>query len=129
MNSFYIGLATTLAVIILFELLKKSDKHLLAAFTLVGIAFIYVGFSWKDIPSLIYTVLACGCFIALAYFGYQRNFMLIIWGLVGHGIWDILFPFISSAAPHGYDIFCITIDILLALYFFVRIQRLKPAIK
>lgn len=124
MNDLSIGLATTLAVIALFELLKKFDKRLLAAFTLVGIAFIYVGFSWAAIPSLIYTVLACGFFVGLAYFGYKKNFMWVIAGLVLHGLWDLLFPLISSAAPHGYDIFCITIDVLLAIYFYARI---KPA--
>ncbi len=125
MNDFYIGIVTTLVVIGLVELLRNSDKQLIASLTLVGIPFIYIGFSWKDIPSLIFAVLSAGVFFALAYFGYKKNFMLIIIGLFLHGVWDIVFPFFSSMAPHGYDIFCSTIDFLLAIYFYLRIKPVK----
>ena len=125
MNDFYIGIITTVAVIILSETFRFLERRLLAAFTLVGIAFIYVGFSWYDALSLTYVILAAALFIILSYFGYKKNFMLIIVGLILHGIWDILFPYISSTAPEGYGIFCITIDLLLAIYFYIRVKPLK----
>lgn len=126
MNDFYIGIITTIAVIGLVEICRFLEKRLIAAFTLVGIPFIYIGFAWHDIPSLTIVILGAGLFVALAYFGYKWNFILIILGLILHGVWDMLFPYVSSVAPEGYDIFCLTIDVLLAGYFVVRVKPLKP---
>jgi hypothetical protein len=123
MNNFYIGLATTIAIIGFLELFKTLDKRLLGAFTLGGIGFIYVGFAWSDLPSLITTVVGVAFFLALSYLGYKRNFHFIIIGLIVHGLWDILYPLFFETAPEGYDIFCITIDVLLAIYFFLRVRR------
>lgn len=125
MNDFYIGITVTIAVIGLVEIFKFLDKRLIATFTLVGIPFIYIGFTWHDATSLTYAILGVAVFIALSYFGYKKNFILIIIGLILHGIWDILFPYISSTAPEGYAIFCLTIDFLLAIYFYIRVKPLK----
>ncbi len=125
MNDFYIGIITTIAVIGLVEICRFLEKRLIAALTLVGIPFIYIGFAWHDMLSLTYTIIGAALFLALSYFGYKGNFMLIVIGLVLHGVWDFLFPFLSAAAPPGYDIFCFTIDILLAVYFYIRVRPLK----
>lgn len=125
MNDFYIGLITTLAVIVLTEALWFVEKRLIAAMTLVGIAFIYIGFSWADIPSLVYTILGVSVFFLLACIGYKKNFICVLAGLVLHGVWDMLFPLFSSTAPEGYDIFCVTIDLLLPVYFYIRVKPLK----
>jgi hypothetical protein len=127
MNPFFTGLITTGAVIALLEVLRFLEKRLIAALTLTGIAFIYIGFSWHHIPSLIYCIAGTAVFIGLAYFGYKNNFKLIIIGLILHGIWDFLFSFFSSTAPQGYDIFCLTIDFILAFYFYVRVKPYKYA--
>lgn len=129
MKYFYIGIFTTTVIIGLVEILKFFEKRLIAALTLVGIAFIYIGFSWNDILSLTYVILGVSVFFALSYFGYKKNFILIIVGLILHGIWDILFPFFSSTAPEGYGIFCLTIDFLLAIYFYLRVKPLKQLLK
>lgn len=125
MNNFYLGIATTMAVIGLVEILRFFEKRLIGALTLAGIAFIYIGFSWGDIPSLIYSIVGVAVFFTLSYLGYKKNFILIITGLIIHGIWDILFPIFSSTAPEGYGVFCLTIDILLAIYFYLRVTPLK----
>lgn len=122
MNDFYIGLITTVAVIAITEGLRFLEKRLIGALTLVGIAFIYVGFSWHDIPSLLITIFGVAVFMALSYFGYKNNFMLIVIGLALHAVWDFIFPWFSSAAPGGYDVFCSTIDFLLAIYFYIRVK-------
>lgn len=122
MNDFYIGLITTVAVIAITEGLRFLEKRLIGALTLVGIAFIYVGFSWHDIPSLLITIFGVAVFFALSYFGYKSYFMLIVIGLALHGVWDFIFPWFSSAAPEGYDVFCSTIDFLLAIYFYIRVK-------
>ena len=125
MKDFYIGVITTIAIIGFIEMLRFLEKKLTGALTLVGIAFIYIGFSWNDIRSLIYAILGVAVFFALSYFGYKKNFILIIIGLILHGIWDIVFPFFSSTAPEGYGIFCLTVDFLLAIYFYIRVKPLK----
>ena len=128
MNNFYIGLITTVAIIGLIEILRSLEKRLIGALTLVGIAFIYIGFSWNDITSLIFSIFGVAVFFTLSYFGYKNNFILIIIGLVLHGIWDLIFPFFSSTAPEGYDVFCLTVDFCLALYFFLRVKPAKTAL-
>lgn len=125
MNDFFIGIITTIIVVVLIELLRFLEKRLVGALTLAGIAFIYIGFAWHDIRSLVYAILGVALFFALSYFGYKKNFMLVIAGLILHGVWDILFPFVSQAAPKGYDVFCATIDFLLAVYFYIRVKPLK----
>jgi hypothetical protein len=125
MNNFYIGLITTAAIIAIVEVLRFLEKRLIAALTLAGIAFIYIGFSWNDTTSLIFSIFGVAVFFTLSYFGYKNNFILIIIGLVLHGIWDLLFSLFSSSAPEGYDIFCLTIDFCLALYFFLRVKPAK----
>jgi len=125
MNNFYIGITVTILIIGLSEIFTFLEKRLIGALTLVGIAFIYIGFSWQDIFSLIYTILGVSVFFTLSYFGYKKNFYLIIIGLILHGIWDVLFPLFSTVAPEGYDIFCLTIDLLLPIYFYIRIKPMK----
>ena len=125
MNNFYIGVITTISTIGIFEIFKTSDRRLLSAFTLGGIAFIYVGFAWPDLPSLMITVFGVALFLALSYLGYKKNFYFIIIGLVLHALWDFLYPLFLDTAPTGYDIFCITIDLLLPIYFFFRIRPIK----
>ena len=127
MTDFYIGLTTSAIIIALLEILKFFDKRLIAAFTLVGIPFIYIGFSLHDTPSLIYCIAGVTLFSMMAYFGYKKNFILVIAGLALHGVWDVLFPYFSSVQPKGYDIFCITIDIILAVYFFMRVKRAQKS--
>ena len=125
MNNFYIGLITTVVIIVLLEVFRFLEKRLIGAFTLVGIPFIYIGFSWHDTPSLILSIAGVAVFVALSYFGYKNNFILIIIGLILHGFWDLLFPFFSSSAPEGYDIFCLTADFCLAFYFYLRVKPAK----
>jgi hypothetical protein len=125
MNDFYIGIITTAVIIGLLEVLRFLEKRLIGALTLVGIAFIYIGFSWNDIPSLIFSIFGVAVFFTLAYFGYKNNFILVIIGLALHGFWDLLFPFFGNSAPAGYDIFCLTIDFLLAFYFYFRVKPQK----
>lgn len=125
MNDFYTGIVTSFIIIALMETFKQIEKRLIGALTLVGIAFIYIGFSWQEISSLIIVIIGTALFFTLSYFGYKKDFTLIILGLILHGIWDILFPLYSSVTPEGYDIFCITVDFLLALYFYIRIKPLK----
>jgi hypothetical protein len=121
MTGLIIGLGTTAAVIAFTEIFRKIDLKFFAALSLAVIPFIYIGFS-IDPSSLVLTVPAAAFFLFFAYWGYKKNYLLIVAGLALHGLWDVFFPFISSVAPHGYDIFCISIDVLLALYFWIKLK-------
>ena len=109
-------------VIIFLESVKSLDKKLFGVLTLVGIAFIYVGFAWTDLRSLIIVTISVVPFVALAYYGQTKSFNLIVLGLLLHGVWDVVFPRFSSVAPEGYDIFCVTADVILAAYFYFRVR-------
>ena len=121
MTGFLIGLGTTAAIIAFVEIFRKMDLKLIASMSLAVIPFIYIGFSIEP-KELVLTIPAAGLFLFLAYWGYRKNYLLIVVGLALHGIWDVLFPYISNVAPHGYDLFCITIDVLLAGYFYWKLK-------
>jgi len=124
MTGFIIGLITSAAVIAFAEIFRKIDLKFFASLNLAVIPFIYIGFS-IDPHALMLTVPSASLFVFFAYWGYKKNYMLTVAGLALHGLWDILFPFVSTVAPHGYDLFCITIDFLLALYFYLKLKPSK----
>jgi len=121
MTGFIIGLITTVAVIAFAEIFRKIDLKFYASLNLAAIPFIYIGFS-IDPQALMLTVPGAAFFLLLAYWGYKKNYMLTVAGLALHGLWDIVFPHVSTVAPHGYDVFCITIDELLAVYFWIKLN-------
>lgn len=121
MTGFILGLSTTMAIIIFAEVFRKIDLKFFASLNLAVIPFIYIGFS-IDPHSLALTIPSASMFLFFAYWGYKGSYMFTVVGLVLHGLWDVLFPHVSSVAPHGYDIFCITIDVLLALYFYLKLN-------
>lgn len=90
MTDFYTGLITTVAVIGILEVFRFLEKRLMGALTLVGIAFIYIGFTWHDKSSLFLSIGVGAVFLALVYFGYKKNFALVVIGLLLHGVWDMI---------------------------------------
>ena len=121
MTGFIIGLITTASIIAFAEIFRKIDLKFYASLNLAAIPFIYIGFS-IDPHALMLTVPGAAFFLLLAYWGYKKNYLLTVAGLALHGLWDIVFPHVSTVAPHGYDIFCITIDELLAVYFCIKLK-------
>jgi hypothetical protein len=124
MKDIVIGVVLCAIIIAFLESVRSLDKRLFGALTLVGIAFIYVGFAWSDLHSLIIVVIQVVTFAALSYYGQIKNFNLIVLGLLLHGVWDMVFPRFSSVVPKGYDIFCLTADLILAAYFYVRFNKI-----
>jgi hypothetical protein len=124
MTGFIIGFITAAAIIAFTEIFRKIDLKFFASLNLAVIPFIYIGFS-IDPYSLMLTIPGASFFLFFAYWGYRKYYMLTVAGLALHGLWDVLFPFVSTVAPHGYDVFCITIDVLLALYFYLKLKPIK----
>ena len=124
MTGFIMGFSVTAAIIAFAEIFKKIDLKFFASLNLAVIPFIYIGFS-IDPYALMLTIPGASFFLMFAYWGYKKNGMLTVIGLALHGLWDVVFPHVSTVAPHGYDIFCLTIDVLLALYFYLRLKPIK----
>jgi hypothetical protein len=124
MTSFIVGLIITGTIIAFAEIFRKIDLGFFAAMNLVAIPFIYIGFSIHP-DDLILTIPAALLFVLFAYLGYKKNYKFTLTGLALHGLWDVFFPRLSTVAPDGYDVFCITIDILLALYFYFKLKPTK----
>ena len=129
------GIATALIVIIITPLLSKHiSARLIAATILCSIAFIYVGFSLKDntAGSIVLEVSVALVLYFVAAIGYSKNNGLIALGIVLHGIWDILHhkaSIVKTDIPHYYPIFCLTVDVLLGLYFFFVFKMENSRIK
>lgn len=122
MNDFLIGILVTIVIILFLEIFRQFDKKIIATLTLTGIAFIYIGFVWRDIFELFVVSISVLVFMLFSYYGYTRSYIFIILGLILHGLWDLVFPNFSNSIPKGYDIFCLTVDFLLAAYFYIRLK-------
>ncbi|MCW3106041.1 MAG: hypothetical protein JWQ09_547 [Segetibacter sp.] len=119
------AIATALFVILFTILLSKHfSARLVAATILCSIAFIYVGFSLKGNPasSIVLEALVAVVFYLIAVIGYSKNNSLIAYGIVLHGIWDILHhkaSFVKTDIPDYWPMYCLLVDFLLGVYFFL----------
>jgi hypothetical protein len=125
------GIIVAVVIIILSQVLSKFfTTKLIAATILVAIAFIYVGFSLKDNPvsSIILEVGVALIFYFAAIIGYTRNDLLIAYGIMLHGVWDIFHHkgfLIGTDIPGYWPSFCLIIDIIDGLYFLIIFKRQK----
>jgi hypothetical protein len=119
------GIITAVVLIVVYRILSKYfTAKLLAATTLVAIAFIYVGFSLKDNPvSLLVLEVAIALLLYfVAIIGYIRNGVAIAYGIIFHGVWDICHHhgfLIGTNVPGYWPPFCLAIDIIDGLYFLI----------
>src|SRR4030095_4757776 len=123
------GIVAAVAIIILAQVLSRFFTiKLFATACLVAVAFIYVGFSLKGNPvsSIILETGIAILLYFLALIGYTRNNSLIAYGIIFHGIWDILHHdhiLIGTDIPAYWPTFCFTIDIIDGLYFLLIFKR------
>jgi hypothetical protein len=126
----FIGTFSGILVILTVALLKQLDKATVYGLILMGIGYLYVGFTWSDIPSLVITFIQSVVFLFLAYYGLKKNIYFLIAGYFLHGAWDLLydvFPNRGLIPPH-YDWFCLSIDFTIGLYLLlIREQLIKPS--
>lgn len=127
----FIGISSGILVILVVAILKQLDKTLVYGLVLTGIGYLYVGFTWSDLPSLLVTALQSVVFLFLAYYGVKKNINFLIGGYFLHGSWDLLydaFPDRGLIPPH-YDWFCLSIDFTIGLYLFIIRKQLVNAVK
>jgi hypothetical protein len=127
------GVIIAVVIILLCRLVSGYfTQKLLAATILVAIGFIYVGFSLKDNPvsSIILEVAVALIFYFMALIGYTRNNLLLAWGIVLHGVWDICHHngyLIRTDIVDYWPSFCFTVDIIDGIYFLIIFKSLKKS--
>ena len=126
------GVIISIIIIILTRALSAFfSTRLIATTVLVAIAFIYVGFSLQT--NLISTiVLETGValfFYFLALTGYMKNNLLIAYGILLHGVWDVLHHkgLVATNVPEYWPSFCFVVDVVVGLYFLLVFKARKKA--
>jgi hypothetical protein len=131
MISLIVGLSSSILLVILLVMLKQFEKQLIYGMILVGIGFIYIGFSWSDLTSLIITSVQAFVFLLLAYFGTKKNTYILALGYFLHGGWDIGYSLFDKAGlvPPHYDVFCLSFDFIIGIYLLFLAGKNRPALK
>jgi len=113
-----IGITVALLQITAFEFLKQFDKKSIYALTLAGIGFLYVGYTWTDMATVIITAIQAIVFVLIAYYGLLKNPYILAVGYFLHGLWDILYTlwFDTALLPPHYDVFCSSLDFTVGIY-------------
>ncbi len=127
MTSPLIGILSGLLVILTIALLKRLDKPVIYGLILSGIGFLYVGYTWVNLESLVINAAQAIFFLFLAYFGIKKNIYILVAGYFLHGCWDLLydlFPTTNLIPPH-YDLFCLSIDFTIGFYLLLARLKLK----
>ncbi len=119
MNAALIGLSASLITILIFS--KRFDKNIVYGLILMGIGFLYIGFTWTDIQIAIMNFLQAMFFMLFAYFGIKKHAYLLFVGYFLHGIWDLVYPLFANSdlLPPHYDYFCSTYDFVIAIYLLI----------
>jgi hypothetical protein len=125
MTPILIGIFSGLSIILLLGILKQPDKNIVYGLILSGIGFLYVGFTWKDISSLIITALQAIAFLLVAYYGMKRNLYYLAAGYFLHGLWDLAYDLVRlpNLIPPHYDLFCLSIDFTMGIYLVILKMR------
>jgi len=116
-----IGLSSSLITILIFSFLKRFDKNTIYGLILMGIAFLYIGYTWTNLEVASMSFLQALFFLPFAYYGIKKNTYFLVAGYFLHGVWDLVYPFVGSPdlLPPDYDYFCLTYDFIVAIYLFI----------
>lgn len=109
---------------------QKQGEEQVLAIGLIGAALVYVLFAilWADPPWLWWELLGVVIYGAVAIIGWRTSplWLGVGWGL--HAVWDAGLHLIGGGAefaPEWYVIACISFDLLVAGYIFVRFRNPK----
>lgn len=127
MTATLIGLVSSLITILIFTFLKRIDKNTIYGLILMGIGFLYIGYTWTDIDTAVMSLVQALFFMVLAYLGIKRSYWFLVVGYLLHGLWDFVYPLVANPdlLPPDYDYFCFTYDFIVGLYLFIINYRAK----
>ena len=76
--------------------------------------------------TIVLEVLVAVAFYFIALIGYSRDNSLIAYGIVLHGIWDLLHHnalVVKTDIPNYWPLYCLVVDFILAVYFFFVFRK------
>lgn len=98
---------------------------------LIVIAVFYVLFGFvANVPEVFVTELRIAfAFFMLALVGFNYMAHLLMFGFVGHAVYDLMHDHVvlNAAVPVWWPEFCAAVDIVLAVFVWFVIQRVKQA--
>lgn len=126
----FIGIVSGLFIIGLIKLMKNIEEQLIFGLILSAIGFLYVGFTWTDLPLFGICCLQAIIFLFMAYYGSKKSMLLLAGGYCLHGMWDLAFDQIISTRliPPHYDLFCLSIDFTIGFYLFILYYKNEKSI-
>jgi len=94
---------------------------------LSGVGFLYVGFVWTDLQTLVVNTIQAVLFLFLAYYGIRKGVHILALGYFLHGCWDVAYNFFSDPGliPPSYDMFCSSLDFTVGTYILVFNNQFK----
>jgi membrane protease YdiL (CAAX protease family) len=128
------AIVTAAILILIMPILKRYfSAQLIASTILCSIAFIYVGYALKENPvnAIILEVAVALIFYFIAVTGYAKNLNLIAYGIMLHGMWDILHHnemLITTNIPVYWPVYCMTIDFIWGIYFLIIFKKQNSAL-
>lgn len=125
--------SAVLFILIMPVLKKYFSPQLIASTILCSIAFIYVGYALKENPvsAIILEVTVALIFYFIAVTGYAKNLNLIAYGIMLHGVWDIMHHngvLIATNIPVYWPTYCSIIDIIWGIYFLIIFKKQNSTI-
>ncbi|HEX7847315.1 MAG TPA: DUF6010 family protein [Chitinophagaceae bacterium] len=129
MISSIIGIATGILLIVVLAMMTRIDKPILYGLVLAGIGFLYVGFTWTDLDSLVINSVQAFVFVLFAYYGIKKSINILAIGYLLHGTWDLVYDLLGGPdlLPPHYDLFCLSVDFTIGIYLliFARVAKSK----
>ncbi len=131
MTSLIIGIATGVLLIVALVILKRIDKQLFYGLVLTGIGFLYIGFTWTDLESLIINSIQAFVFVLLAYYGIKKSIYILAIGYFLHGTWDMAYDLLGEPdlIPPHYDWFCSAVDFTIGIYLLILARNVRSKVK
>ena len=127
----FIGIVSGILAIIIIRFVKNLNNHTTYGLVLTGIGFLYVGYTWSHVESLVITAVQAIAFLLLANLGIRKNENYLVAGFFLHGVWDLIYPFIAkeNLIPPHYDIFCLSIDFTMGLYLLYDLAKRRRSVR
>jgi hypothetical protein len=120
-----IGIVSGIVAILIIRFVKALNNNTTYGLVLTGIGFLYVGYTWSHLESLVINSIQAMVFLVLANLGIRKNENYLVAGFFLHGVWDLIYPFIGNEhlIPPHYDIFCLSIDFTMGLYLLYDVAK------
>lgn len=131
MISLVIGISSSVLLIVLLVTMKQFDKQVIYGLILMGIAFLYIGFTWTDLPSLIINAIQAFAFLLISYYGIKKSIYILAMGYFLHGSWDLAYSLFDEPhlIPPRYDVFCLSFDFTIGIYLLIFARKARSTFK